>query len=218
MDNSKTTTGYDMFLECRKELSLDLEQTTRRRRLYQKFGKSKKQALSHNTWSVEDHRDFLMCGYSDKQKRFCILPRAIITSPAFWGLKNSTVKTLIMAYNEVSWLRPKKISIKARAGGKGLRSFSLPPEPQAFCLPIARIEAVGLSRPSAIVALQELTQYGFIQVVEHEPGKPTVYAICNDYLKWSSQEVGSKVFLPPSEREKTLCADSETGRVIAVAI
>lgn len=218
MDNYKTTSGYDMFSECRRELSLDIEQATRRRRLYQKFGKSKKQAMQSNTWSVQDHQDFLVCGYSDKQKRFCILPRAVVTSPAFWVLRNSTVKALIMAYNEVSWLRPKKVSIKARAGGKGLRSISLPPEPKPFYLPIARLQAVGVSRASALRAIPELIHYGFIQKMDTEPGKPTVYAISSDYLKWSSQEVGGIKIIPPSQRGMDVSEDSKTGRVIAVAV
>lgn len=218
MDNYKTTSGYDMFSECRRELSLDIEQATRRRRLYQKFGKSKKQAMQSNTWSVQDHQDFLVCGYSDKQKRFCILPRAVVTSPAFWGLKNSTVKALVMAYNEVSWVRPKKVTIKARAGGKGSRTITLPPEPQPFCLPIARLEAVGISKASALRAIPELVKFGFIQVMDTDPGKPTIYAISTDYLKWSSQEVGSIKMIPPSEREKPVCGDSETGKAFAVAV
>lgn len=218
MDTNKTPGDYDLFSESRRGMQLDLEQTTRRRRLYQKFGQDKRKAMQSNSWSVQDHQDFLMCGYSDKQKRFCILPRAVVTSPAFWGLKNSTVKALIMAYNEVSWVRPKKVTIKARAGGSGHRKITLPPEPQPFYLPIARLQAVGISRASALRAIPELIHFGFITKMDNEPGKPTIYAISTDYLKWSSQEVGSSKMIPPGEREKPVCGDSKTGKAFSIAV
>ncbi len=218
MDTNTTHGDYDLFASCRREMQLDLERSTRRRRLYAKFGQDKRRAMQSNSWSVQDHQDFLMCGYSDKQKRFCILPRAVVTSPAFWTLKNSAVKTLIMSYNETDWNKPKKVSIKARAGGKGARTIALPAEPKPFILPIGRLQAVGVSRAAATTSLAELESLGFIEVLDRTAGKPVVYRVSEDYQKRGSVELGILKNSIPSEREKPFSGDSETGKAFAVAV
>ena len=195
--------AYDLFEESRRDLSIEMEQAERRRRIYKKFGKDKKAAIEANTWSVEDHRDYLMQGYTDKQENFAIFQRKMLCYPAFWSLTGTEAKVLLMCCNEVSWKKAKKIEIKAKAGNGGCRKVELPREPWPFELPLARLEAVGVSRKAAKLALKKLQEVGFIEKIPTSShGKPSTYMLSNGYQRLSSAEIGGVNITPPSERKK----------------
>lgn len=191
----------DLFEHCRQELALDMEQAIRRRRLYRKFGSNKKAKLAENTWSIEDHRDYLMCGYSDKELNHRLIDRHVIASPAFWSLNGMESKVLIMCFSETYWVKVKKSKAQARAGGKNGRKIPDVYEPKVFTLPLTRLEAVGISRRSGIRSLKTLERLGFIDVVERLTGKPTIYRLSSDYRSLPSDVFGGAKNTPPSQRE-----------------
>lgn len=196
--------AYDLFDESRRDLSIEMERAERRRRLHQKFEKkkNKKKAIEANTWSVEDHRDYLMQGYTDKQENFAIFQRKMLCYPAFWSLTGTETKVLLLCCNEVSWKEAKKIEIKAKAGNGGCRKIELPREPWPFTIPLARLEAAGVSRKAAKLALKKLQDLGFIKKLKEETGKPSVYELSEGYQRLSSAELGGVKYNPPIEREK----------------
>lgn len=212
------SSSYDLFRESRREMLLQMEQSERRRRLYKKFGADKKKSLTQNTWSVEDHRDYLMIGYSDKQLNWRVMERRMLTFPAFWELSGIETKVLLMCCNEVSWKPAKKKQVKAKAGNGRCRTIELPREPMAFYLPLSRLEAVGISRKAAKSALKRLQELGFIKKIELSAGMPTLYELSDRYQELSSQELGGVKKNPPSEREKTVSGDSEHSKPFIRAI
>jgi len=206
----------DLFRDARSQHLLDQEHSKRRSRFFAKL-KGKKQA--QNQWSVEDHQDYLTCGYSDKQQEFGIFKRKYLTCPAFWALSGSAVKVLLMCFNEISWLKPKKATVKAKGGRK---KITLPREPSAFNLPLSRLEAVGISRSSALRAFQELIKLGFITILEKKSGHPTIYQLSQQCLGLSSIEVaeilGGVKMIPPRERSQAVCGDSDRRKLSVVAV
>lgn len=204
-----TIKPYDLFNDSRRELLLEMEHSKRRRRLYKKFGADKKKSLSQNTWSVEDHRDFLMCGYTDKQLEWRVIQRRIIASPAFWSLSGTETKVLLMCCNEVDWKKAKKRKVQAKAGNGKCRTIELPREPMEFSIPINRLEAVGISRSSAIRAMDRLQKLGFIKKIAAPAGLPTIYELSEEYQGLSSQEIGGVKNTPPPEREKPFSGNTQ---------
>lgn len=200
----------DLFVNSRREMKLDLEISERRRRLYDKFKKGKQKTLTENTWSVEDHRDYLMVGYSDAQLRFGIIPRRMLCFPAFWELSGLETKVLLMACNETGWTKPVGKVIKGR-------KYKTPRQPMPFILPLARLEAVGISRRSAIRALEVLQRLGFLEEIASETGKPTAYCLSDRFMDICSSEIGDAKMTPPVQREKPVSGDTHIGKVNRIA-
>ena len=210
----------DLFEQARRDHLSDQEHSERRKRFFAKLGQDKSKALSQNDWSVRDHQDYLVCGYSDKQQDFGIFKRKYLCCPAFWALSGTSTKVLLMAFNEVFWLKPKQKTIKARAG-KGRKQIKLPRLPSAFILPLSRLEAVGVSRRTSIRAFKELVKLGFIEILEKVHGKPTVYKLLEVCLSLSSIVVeailGSAKMASPKKRSKAVSEDSERRKLSIVA-
>ena len=49
--------NMDLFEQAKRDHLTDQEHSSRRKRFFAKLGKDKKQAISQNDWSVEDHQD-----------------------------------------------------------------------------------------------------------------------------------------------------------------
>lgn len=212
----------DIFEQARRDFLTDQEHAERRQRYFAKLGKDKSKAISQNDWSIQDHQDYLVCGYSDGQADFGIFKRKLLCCPAFWSLSGSAVKVLLMCCNEVYWNKPKKKTIRAKAGGRGQKQIKLPRQSTTFILPLNRLEAVGISRRTGIRAMKDLLKLGFVEILEKVHGKPTIYQLSEVCLSLSSIEVeaitGSAKMASPKKRSQAICEDTNRQRLSIVAI
>lgn len=141
-------------------------------------------------WSVQDHEDYLLTGYSDRQLDFCLLPRKMVCCAAFLALTGSATKILLMAVNEVSWTKKKA----RRENGRKVEACSVA---KPFFLPFGRLEAAGLARATISRGIKELILLGFIGIRKQTSGKPTLYELSDEYQQLNTDIVakltGSKM-------------------------
>jgi hypothetical protein len=142
------------------------------------MGKTKKE----KSWTVRDHENYLLAGYSDDQLAFRIMPRSVLACPAFLHLSGSATKVLVLALNEIKW------TVRKNGTHKG-RAITVPSKPRPFRLVYGRLEAAGISRPTASRCIRELIALGFLTVYTKEDGKPTIYKLSDRHKTLSTNEV-----------------------------
>jgi hypothetical protein len=125
-------------------------------------------------WSIDDWRKHLL--KTRGKSRWNIIPQKVVNSAAYFDLSFSGKAALIAAYNIVG---REKIQITEKRKRKPEHRY-LP-----FMLPLSMLRATGFKTDTtAVKAIRELIDHGFIRVVEKRTGMATIYEFIEDYTEF----------------------------------